>query len=236
MLNLSLAKKLLKKDHNYSIVSDENPYSTITEQYRKLRTNIDYSNFNESIKMINLTSSLPGEGKTITALNLGTVYSHSKLKTLIIDMDLRKPKIHRAFNISNSVGLSQIITKNLKKENAIYNHTDYLHVLPAGEKMPFPAEFLLSKPLKNLMDELRNDYDKIIIDCPPMAAVTDASIISKFTDGTIMVVASRNTAKPIADEVLKTLKNNGATILGGVLTHVKQKDYRYQTGYYYYGE
>ncbi|MFP4287581.1 MAG: CpsD/CapB family tyrosine-protein kinase, partial [Candidatus Izemoplasmataceae bacterium] len=153
-----------------------------------------------------------------------------------VDMDLRKPKIHRAFNISNSVGLSQMITKNVKKEHAVYKHTDYLHILPAGEKMPFPAEFLLSKSLTTLIEDLKNDYEKIIIDCPPMAAVADASIISRFSDGTIVVVASRSTKKPLVDEMIKTLKLNGANIVGGILTRVKQNDYRYQTGYYYYGE
>lgn len=222
-----------KNEDGYRIIADKEPLSAVTEQYRKLRTNIDYSTFNEELKVLNLTSSFPGEGKTVTALNLATVYSQSDIKTLVIDMDLRKPKIHRAFEISNTKGLSQMVVKNLNKEDAIYKAHEFLHVLPAGEKLPFPAEFLMSKQLKEVMADLRNDYDKIIIDCPPMTAVTDASIISKFSDATILVVASRKTNVDVAQSVVKSLKDNGANILGAILTRVQKKDHRYVTGYYY---
>ncbi len=222
-----------KNTVGYKIISDREPLSAITEQYRKLRTNIDYSTFNEDLKVLNLTSSFPGEGKTVTALNLATVYAQSDVKTLIIDMDLRKPKIHKAFEISNAKGLSQLVVKDLKKEEAIYQAHEYLHVLPAGEKLPFPAEFLMSKQLRTVMEDLRKDYDKIIIDCPPMTAVTDASIISKFSDATILVIASRNTNIDVAQGVIKSLKDNGANILGSILTKVQKKDHRYVTGYYY---
>ncbi|MFU8787355.1 MAG: CpsD/CapB family tyrosine-protein kinase, partial [Candidatus Izemoplasmataceae bacterium] len=195
-----------QENYNYKIVSSEEPSCAVTEQYRKLRTNIDYSTFNHDLKVINLTSAFPGEGKTISALNLATVYSQSELKTLIIDMDLRKPKIHRAFNISNAVGLSQLVTKNVEKDKAIFKICDYLDVIPAGEKLPFPAEFLLSKKLLALVESLKQDYDKIIIDCPPMTAVADANIISKFSDGTIIVVASRKTASNVVEDIMNSLK------------------------------
>ncbi len=229
-------KAINRANLEYHIVSLKDPSSAIAEQYRKLRTNIDYSNFNKEIRVMSLTSTFPGEGKTVTALNLGTVYSQSESKTLIIDMDLRKPKIHRAFNISNSKGLTNIVIDGEDKDNVIHEITDNLHVLPSGEKMPFPAEFLMSKKLRALIDDLRTDYDKIIIDCPPMTAVTDASIISKFTDGTLVVVASRRTNSDIAKQIVKTLNDNGANIIGSILTRVQKKDHRYLAGYYYYSE
>ena len=218
----------------YRVISSREPHSTVSEQYRKLRTNIDYSSFNDELKVINLTSSVPGEGKTVTALNLATVYSQSEIKTLVIDMDLRKPKIHRAFNISNSIGLAQTVINDMALEKTIYKASEFLHVLPAGDKLPFPSEFLLSKKLHALIETLKEKYDKIIIDCPPMTAVTDASIISKFSDGTALVIASRKTSADVASSVVKNLKENGANMIGAILTRVQKRDAKYAAGYYYY--
>ncbi len=223
-------------DESYHIISAQEPAGVIAEQYRKLRTNIEYSTFNKELKVINLTSTYAKEGKTVSALNLATVYAQAEVKTLIIDMDLRKPKIHRAFNIPNETGLSDIIVKNVPKEEAVHKASDYLHVLTAGERMPYPAEFLMSKKVKDLITSFKGLYDKIIIDTPPMSAVADATIVSGYTDGTIFVVASRETDVSSAETILKTLKENGANILGGVLTRVRKRDHRYMDYYYYYGE
>ncbi len=217
----------------YPIISKREPLGVISEQYRKLRTNIEFSSFNEEIKTICITSTFPEEAKTITTLNLGTVYAQSETKTLIIDMDLRKPKIHRAFNLSNQQGLSNIITDDLSKEKAIQTVDEYLDVLPAGKTLPFPSEFLMSKKLKKLLLDLKQSYDRIIIDTPPMSAVTDATIISKLTDGTIMIFASRKTNGDVAQGMLKSLKDNGANVIGGILTRVRKKDHRYNNYYYY---
>ncbi len=218
---------------DYAIISKREPLGVISEQYRKLRTNIEFSSFNETIRNFCITSVFPGEAKTITVLNLGAVYAQSETKTLIIDMDLRKPKIHRAFNIVNKDGLTDIITEGIEVERAIHKVEDYLHVLPAGKKLPFPSEFLMSKKLKNLLKELSHSYDRIIIDTPPMSAVTDASIIAKLTDGAIMVFASRRTNADAAQGALKSLQENGANIIGSILTRVKKKDHRYSNYYYY---
>ncbi len=221
---------------DYHVISANEPSGIIAEQYRKLRTNIDFSTFNEELKVINMTSTFAAEGKTVTALNLATVYAQAEKKTLIIDMDLRKPKIHRAFNIVNANGLTDVITKNLSLDKAIVEAEPFLHVLPAGEKMPYPAEFLMSKKLKELVEKLKETYDKIIIDTPPMSAVTDASIVSKLTDGTALVVASRQTNSDAAESIVKTLKENGANIIGAILTRVSRKDHRYLDYYYKYEE
>ncbi len=235
-MNVFESFKNKQASDEYHVITMNNPSSAISEQYRKLRTNIDYSSFNKEIKVMNLTSSFPGEGKTVTALNLAVVYSQGEQKTLLIDMDLRKPKLHRGFNLSNAQGLTDIIIKNKSKDDMIQEVNEFLHVLPAGEKMPFPAEFLMSKKLQALIETLKGEYDRIIIDCPPMTAVTDASIISKFTDGTIIIVASRKTNADVAQGIVKTLKDNGANILGSVLTRVQRKDQRYISGYYYYSD
>lgn len=222
---------------NYNVITNEDPHSAVSEQYRKVRTSIDYSNMDKEIKVINLTSTFPGEGKTVTAINLSTVYAQTKQKTLIIDMDLRKPKIHRAFKLKNTGGVSEYI-KNSHDILKSVNHVDeYLDVLVAGKKVPFPAEVLVSKKINEMMDELRKEYDRIIIDCPPLTAVTDATIISNFCDGTVFVVASRQTNVDAAKDCLKDLHKSGANVLGGILTRVQKRDQLYgRQYYYYYGE
>ena len=218
----------------YKVITNAEPHSSVSEQYRKVRTSIDYSNLDKDIKVINLTSTYPGEGKTVTCLNLATVYAQTKQKTLLIDMDLRKPKIHRAFKLPNKGGVSDYVTNQHPISKNIANVDENLDVLVAGGKVPFPSEVLVSKKIAEMMQELRAMYDRIIIDCPPMTAVTDATIISNFSDGTAYVVASRNTNGSIARGCIEDLKNSGATLIGGILTRVQRKDQQYGMDYYYY--
>jgi len=225
-----------KKDMgHYQPITFADPHSIVSEQYRKLRTNIDLSDFNKEMKSMAVTSSFKEEGKTLTCINLATVYAQSEHKTLLIDMDLRKPKIHRGFKLSNELGLSSIIKDKVEKEKAIQKVHDCLYVLPTGPKLPFPNEFLLSNDLRKLLELLHEEFDRIIIDTPPMTAVNDASIVSKYVDGTILVVASRNTSSDVAKDILKNLDENGANMIGSVLTRVRKKDHRY-FNYYYYEE
>ena len=218
---------------SYRIITREEPRSSVSEQYRKVRTSIDFSSLDKKLKVMNLTSANPGEGKTVTCINVATVYSQMEKKVLLIDMDLRKPKVHRAFEISNTGGVSGYIEdKNLK--NNIQTINPYLDILVAGEKVPFPSEALGSKLIKDMMEEVRQQYDTIIIDCPPMTAVTDASIISNFSDGTVFVLASRSTNRDVARNSLKQLEHHGANVLGAVLTRVSKRDSAYGMDYYYY--
>ena len=218
---------------SYNVITNENPHSTISEQYRKLRTSIDFSTPDKKIQVINVTSTYPGEGKTVTCLNLATVYAQTKKKVLIIDMNLRKPKIHLAFKLPNEVGLSGYVMNGNSIDKSVYKIDDSLDVLVTGEKVPFPAEMLASEKVKEMMEEIRGLYDIVIIDCPPITAVADAAIISNFCDGTIFVVASRKTNADVAKGALKELKLTGANVLGGVLTHVQKHDSYYGMDYYY---
>ena len=220
----------------YRVITNTEPHSSISEQYRKLRTSIDFSNLDTKLKVLNLTSTFPGEGKTVTGLNLATVYSQTKQKVLVLDLDLRKPKIHRAFGLSNIGGVSDYITNEHSVSKNIHVINEYLDVLVAGSKVPFPSEVLASNKIKEMMMELREKYDKIIIDCPPLTAVADATIISNFCDGTMFIVASRRTNSDIANGVLKQLRESGANIIGGVLTRVQNRDAYYGMDYYYYGD
>lgn len=225
---------LNEKNLGYNVVSINEPLSVVSEQYRKLRTNIDYSTFGKSMNIINFTSTNKGEGKTVTALNLAAVYAQSGKRTLLVDMDLRRPKIHRAFNIVNENGLTEVISEGKDAREAIRSVGDNLFILPAGKKIPFSAEFLMSEQVKKNVTNLKDDYDKIIIDCPPISAVTDAHIISGFSDGTILVVGSRHTKDDEAIRTVKALRENGANIIGGVLTRISKQDKGYGSSYYYY--
>lgn len=232
MLNL-IPNRRLPNLSTYRAISASEPSSVIAEQYRKIRTNIDMSNLDEPIKTMAITSSMGNEGKTITAINLATVYAQSEVKTLLIDLDLRKPKLHRGFAIVNENGISDALIHGLSKEKAIRKISDHLHFLPTGTKLPFPSEFLGSNKFKQFLKDVSADYDKIIIDTPPVSAVADAVIISKQVQGTIFVIASRLTTVDTAQAVLKNLKDNNINIVGAVLTHVRKKDQRYLNYYYY---
>lgn len=227
-------KRRSQRLNSYAPISKKEPLSIITEQYRKLRTNIEFSNFNKEIKTIALTSTSASEGKTVTSLNLATVYAQSGLNTLIIDMDLRKPKVHRGFGLINDRGLTNIITEKLDYKDVIQKVDDHLFVLTSGKKLPFPAEFYLSDTLLQLMKELRETYDRIIIDTPPLSAVTDATIISSFVDGVILVIASRKTRIDFVDRALRDLNESKANIIGAVLTKVQKRENHYNNYYAYY--
>jgi capsular exopolysaccharide synthesis family protein len=151
-------------------------------------------------------------------------------------MDLRKPKIHRGFGLINEVGLSDIITQKRSFSETIHEINPHLGVLTAGTKLPFPAEFLMSEKLKDLFEELKKVYDRIIVDTPPMTAVTDASIISTFVDGVIIVIASRQTPIDAAKHAIKDLTEHGANIIGSVLTRVQKRESHYLNYYSYYYE
>jgi capsular exopolysaccharide synthesis family protein len=227
-------KKKVDQLGSYIPISSKEPHSIITEQYRKLRTNIELSNFNKEIKTIALTSTMAMEGKTVTSINLATVYAQSGMKTLLIDMDLRKPKIHRGFKKINQIGLSEMITHKLEIDQAVQTIDPYLDILTSGTKLPYPAEFLMSDALKALMQDLRHKYDRIIIDTPPMTAVADASIISSFVDGMIIVIAAREAKTDVAERVISDLKQNGANIIGSVMTRVQKREHGYMNYYYSY--
>lgn len=217
----------------YRAISASEPASVIAEQYRKIRTNIDLSNLDKPIQTIAITSSMGHEGKTMTAINLATVYAQSEVKTLIIDLDLRKPKVHRGFGIVNENGIADVIVHGYPLEKAIRKISDYLHVLPTGAKLPFPSEFLSSQKFKTFLTEVSKGYDRVIIDTPPVSAVADAVIIAKQVDGTLFVIASRLTTVDTAQAVIKNLSDNSINLLGAVLTRVQKKDQRYLNYYYY---
>lgn len=217
----------------YKLITSEKPHSFESEQYRKLRTNIDYLSINKDYKVISVTSSMANEGKTYTALNLANVYAQNHVRTIIVDMDLRNPKVHRAFSMINDKGLTNCAEKNFVLDNFLFPVNEFLDVLPSGTHFPFPAELLSTNQVTAIIEELRTRYDKVIIDTPPISLFTDAKIIANFSDGVLFVVASKKTKIDIAKNAINELRLSNIDIIGSVLTRVPIKKLSYGKGYYY---
>ena len=219
-----------------SIISYNDPKSVISEQYRAIRTNIEYSNVDQNTKTILVTSSDKNEGKTTTVSNLAVSFANLNKKVLIIDCDLRNPSIHKMFRLNNIYGLTDILAKDKTVDKCIQKtELENLYVLTAGAIPPNPAEILSSEKMKNLIEDLKNIYDYIFIDTPPIGLVTDAGVLSSFIDGVVLVVKSESVEKKYLEETKKKLDAVDARILGAILNSYKseQKDYNY---YSYYGK
>ena len=219
-----------------SIISYNDPKSVISEQYRAIRTNIEYSNVDQNTKTILVTSSDKNEGKTTTVSNLAVSFANLNKKVLLIDCDLRNASIHKMFKLNNIYGLTDILAKDRAVDKCIQKtELENLYVLTAGAIPPNPAEILSSEKMKNLIEDLKNIYDYIFIDTPPIGLVTDAGALSSFIDGVVLVVKSESVEKKYLEETKKKLDAVDARILGAILNSYKseQKDYNY---YSYYGK
>ena len=190
----------------------------------------------QNTKTILVTSSDKNEGKTTTVANLAVSFANLNKKVLIIDCDLRNASIHKMFKINNIYGLTDILAKDRAVDKCIQEtELENLYVLTAGAIPPNPAEILSSEKMKNLIEDLKNIYDYIFIDTPPIGLVTDAGALSSFIDGVVLVVKSESIEKKYLEETKKKLDAVDARILGAILNSYKseQKDYNY---YSYYGK
>ena len=219
------------------IISKENPKSPISEAYRGIRTSIEFSNLDKEIKVINVTSSRQNEGKTTVTSNLAVTFANLEKKVLLIDGDLRNPSIHRMFGISNIHGLTDVLINNKTFADCInITKQKNLHVLTCGAVPPNPSEMLSSKRMKEFIAELREHYDYIFLDTPPIGVVTDAGIVSTFSDGCVFVVGAGDTDVEMAKIAKERLDKVGANILGAVLNKFETKASGYDYYNYYYQE
>lgn len=217
------------------ILSYKEPKSVIAEQYRAIRTSIQYSNLDKKLKTILVTSSTKNEGKTITTTNLAVNFAAiDKKKVLIIDCDLRNPSIHKEFGITNVGGLTDLLIEKNNIENYIKTtEIDNLHVLTAGVIPPNPSEILASKAMKDLLNNLKEIYDYIFIDTPPIGIVMDAGTLANKVDASILVVKSNGVEFKQLEETKRKLDAVNANIIGVVLNAYKsEKDNNYYYAYY----
>ena len=212
----------------------ENPKSSLSESFRGLRTNLQYLLTENDQKVITVTSTISGEGKTFCSVNLAAIFAMAGKKTLLMGMDLRKPKIHKIFNIKNEKGISTcLINKdqlpNIIKETPIEN----LFVAPSGPVPPNPAELIGSDVMKKIMEEARRNYDIIILDTPPIGMVTDALLLSRISDLSLFLLRQNFSSKNILELFEDIYIKNEMGKMGIILNDMKQRGY-YGYGYRYY--
>lgn len=229
-------KKKTQKSNSFSrnLITLTDPRSPISEQYKTIRTNIQFSVTDSEIRSIVVTSSGPEEGKSTTIANLAVVFAQQGKKVLLVDADMRKPTVHYTFRLDNIFGLTNILTKQRKLSDT-YQATeiDNLYVLSCGPIPPNPAELLASQAMDELLKDAYQTFDMILFDTPPVLAVTDAQILASKANGTILVVHSQKTITDAAIKAKELLQSANSKLLGVVLNQRKQKDSHY---YYYYGK
>ena len=214
-------------------IVEKKPKSISAEAYRTLRTNIQYSSYDKKIKKILVTSSEPAEGKSTIIGNLAISLSQSENTVIILDCDLRKPTMHKKFKISNEFGLTELLVGKKELKDVVQYRNKNLHIITSGKIPPNPAEMLASKSMKRLLEQLSNEYDYVLMDTPPLNAVTDAQVLSTEADGTLIVIRSEKTKKESILTAKNLLQKVNANILGIVFNDVANSINKY---YYYYGE
>lgn len=203
------------------LISIKNPKSQAAEAFRTIRTNIQFSSLDEDIKALVVTSTQPSEGKSTVISNLGVTMAQSGKKVLLIDCDLRKPSIHKKLGVSNTDGLTTILSKEKKLDEVIQlTNINNFYVLTSGPIPPNPAELLQSKKMKALVKELETIFDIVLFDAPPVLAVTDAQILSTFCDGVIFVAGYGQADKHAIVRAKELIDKVGGKIVGVVINKV----------------
>lgn len=210
----------------------DNPSSPIAEAYRKIATNIEFSNIDNEIKTVMMTSAKQDEGKTTTICNLAMVMTELKKKILLIDLDLRKPAVHKTYKLSNKKGLTDMLMNKDNYKLYLQNVYHGLDVLTSGIIPANPAEIINSKALKELLKEVSHDYDYIFLDAPPVMLISDPITISTYSDAVILTIKHGNTEKDLVRRAVESLKQVNANIIGIVLNNIPVSK---QSNYYYYG-
>ncbi|MFS0774800.1 CpsD/CapB family tyrosine-protein kinase [Neobacillus sp. 3P2-tot-E-2] len=226
-------KKFKTTDPTKKLIANLDPKSPISEQYRTIRTNVQYSSVDKEIKTLMVTSSGPAEGKSTTVANLAVVFAQLGKKVLLVDADLRKPTVHRTFGVNNLFGFTTVLTKQATLGSTVLETDEKdLYILTSGPVPPNPAELLSSKSMEQFIEEAKEQFDYVLFDTPPLLAVADPQILANKVDGSIYVVFSGKTEIDQAKKAKELLENAQSKLVGVVLNHKEVKNNEY---YYYYG-
>lgn len=215
----------------HPLIVQSSPNNHRSEAFRRLRTNLQFLDLADRPRTIVVTSSLPGEGKSTTAINLAITMADGGSRVALIDADLRRPSVAEYMGLEGSVGLTTLLIGQADLQDAIQTWGNgTLHVLPSGEVPPNPSELLGSGAMAKLLEKLTNAYDIVIIDTPPLLPVTDAAILAKITGGALVVVGANTLHRQQLADGLGSLEDVGARVLGVVLNRIADQ----QTGSYTY--
>ena len=222
------------------LITFRNPKSPISETFRTLRTNIQFMNSNRRLRSLLVTSTMPSEGKSWVASNLAVTFAQAGKRVALIDADMRKGRLYSIFGVEPRPGLSNYLSGYYENQESAdidkyLKKTDVnnLYLLPAGNIPPNPSELLVRRQMRNLLEQLKNQVDLIIIDGTPSKLVTDAVILSRIVDSTIIVSAHNQTRKDDLERVIKDIKNVGGNIAGVVYNKIPVSSKKYNQTYYY---
>lgn len=223
------------------LIAHKDPKSPVSEIFRTLRTNIQFMNTNKKLKTLLVTSTLPGEGKSWVASNLAVAFAQADKRVILIDADMRKGRIYNIFGVLPRPGLSNYlsgINENSYEQSNLINfiketEVPNLFVMPAGNIPPNPSELLVTPQMVTLLEDLKEECDLVIIDGTPSKLVTDAIILSRIVDSTIVVTAHNQTKKDDLEKVIRDIKNVGGNVAGVVYNKIPLSSKKYNETYYY---
>ena len=202
-------------------IVEKSPKSVAAEAYRALKTTIQYSSFDKEYKTIVITSSNPGEGKSTTSGNLALTLAEGESRVLLVDCDMRKPSMHKNFRVTNTYGIADILLQRKKVMDVAHMYNKNLSIITAGKVPPNPAEMLGSKAMSAFLEEMKEHFDYIILDTPPILPVTDSKLLAIKADATVVVVRSEVSKSKHVSQAFKELEKVNANIIGTILNDVK---------------
>lgn len=206
-----------------SLVTITNPRSPISEAYRSLRTNLEFSSLDRPLKTMVVTSAGPEEGKSTTLANLAVTLAQAEKKVILVDCDLRRPSQHEIFEVGNSLGLTSMVVDEEAFKNPPLQETPVpnLKLLPSGPLPPNPSELLGSRRMEEIIATLREKADLVLFDAPPIIAVTDAAVLASKVDGVLLVIKAGTTKRDHAQRAKALLEKVNARLVGAVLNNVR---------------
>ncbi|QDV26123.1 polysaccharide biosynthesis tyrosine autokinase [Aureliella helgolandensis] len=241
VMNISKVKKSVEAV-DPSICAIHHSKGRVAEAYRSVRTGLFFSNNGKALKVLQVTSPVPGDGKSTLACNIAVTMAQSGRRVLLIDADLRRPRVAKIFGIDSDVGVAAVVGGKCEIEDGIHvGPVANLSIMPGGKRPANPAEILSSQRFKNMVDVLRDKFDMIVIDTPPLLAVSDPGAVAGIVDGVLMTMRLRRNVKPLAVRAKSILESVGANLLGVVINGVSSEagygynydynDYRYAYKY-----
>jgi receptor protein-tyrosine kinase len=223
-------------DFTGRLVTILDPTSVASEGYRSLRTNLLYSFVDNPPKVIVMTSPGPQEGKSTTCANLGIVLAQAGKSTLLVDCDIRKPVVHKMFGTRNIVGIVDVLVHKYRLQEVWQEPVSGLKLVSVGPIPPNPAELLGSKRLSEFLASVREEFDYVLIDSPPIGAVSDPAILATRADGVLLVLDAQSTRKGALRQSMRSLQAVRANVLGTIMNNVELSREGYYGYTYGYGE